>query len=198
MAIKSKISLKHDYTLVINEDGTLNLKARATDGEIYEFDGVNGNILDASDMEAYSYSESMELPLPELRIAAYKFLKDWNVDEQTTMAIIADLTPWFEQFAVEPHTKDAWEEVLEKRVAELKKKEELHRGEISRVVANFRKWVADADECEIYHDAEWKVKSISSIKETYKAVWHEYKKAEAELENYRETICRKGGHGNEK
>lgn len=83
---------------------------------------------------------------------------------------------------------DAWLKVLEERVAELQQKEQTHKKEVSRVIARFRNWAATADEFDIYYDVEYRAKDVASVRETYKAVWHELKKAEAELEEYKETI----------
>lgn len=85
------------------------------------------------------------------------------------------------------HNKDLWLEVLEGRVKELERKEKAHRTHISEAVNSFREWVAEASEVDIYYDAEFEAKKITSIRETYKAVWAAYKKAESELNAYKET-----------
>lgn len=83
---------------------------------------------------------------------------------------------------------DAWLKVLEQRVAELKRKEELHKEEIGNVIARFRDWVNEAEDIDIYYNAEYEVSKVTNQRETYKSAWAAFKKAEAELENYKETM----------
>lgn len=83
---------------------------------------------------------------------------------------------------------DAWLKVLEQRVEELKTKEANHKRHISVVIDEFRKWAAEADELEIYYNADFKAQRVVEARETYKAVWARFKKAESELEEYKETM----------
>lgn len=187
MAKKNRISLKHGYTLAIERDDTLTLIV-ATEDDTLEFDGFRGILMDASDFESHFDEEEVQMTLTELIRSATDFLKDWGADDEVTEAIVKELTPWFGRYAIEPPTTDAWLEELEGRVKELKLKEELYREEVSRVIERFRKWVATADESQIYYDAESEAKRIASARESYKAVWHEYKTAEAELNRYKEVM----------
>ena len=82
--------------------------------------------------------------------------------------------------------KDPWMRVLEGRVEELRKKTEMHEDNINRAIAQFREWASTANDLEIYYGAEEHGKRVTSVRETYKAVWADYKKAEAELERYKE------------
>ena len=84
--------------------------------------------------------------------------------------------------------RNAWEKVLMDRVEELRSKEQGHKQHISHIIADFKEWVAEASEFDIYYDAEYKAQQIAEARETYKAVWHRYKEAEAELERYREIM----------
>lgn len=86
------------------------------------------------------------------------------------------------------NTNDAWLKVLEDRVTELQQKHDTHRKSIDKTIAEFRKWVNTTDDLYIYYDVEYKAEEIAKVRETYKAVWHELKRAEAELQNYKETM----------
>lgn len=86
------------------------------------------------------------------------------------------------------NTKDPWLKVLENRVEELRKKEKLHREEISNVIARFRDWATTADELTVYYNAEYEASKITKQREIYKSVWEDFKKAEAELDAYKEEM----------
>lgn len=86
------------------------------------------------------------------------------------------------------NTNDAWLKVLEDRVEELQKKHKAHEQNIKDTIERFRKWAAETDDFDIYYDVEYRAKCIADARETYKAVWHRLKEAEAELEKYKETI----------
>ena len=86
------------------------------------------------------------------------------------------------------NTNDAWVKVLEERVAELQQKHDTHRKNIDKTIAEFRKWAQESDDLDIYYDIEYRAEKVAKVRETYKAVWHELKKAEAELNKYKETM----------
>lgn len=114
MALINKISLKHGYTLTIEKDDCVSLKIDRADDEPLEVDGKNGNLMLASDMEAWFDEEPCEMTLDEIRESTRDWLKDWGVDEDVADAIIYDLTPWFEDYAI------SVKESVEKKVAYLK------------------------------------------------------------------------------
>lgn len=183
----NKISLKHGYTLTINEDDTLTLKVETEEG-ILEFDGIKGNLMDASDFEAHFNEEETEMTLNEIICGTTEYLKDWEISEEAITAIIEDLTPWFERYAIEQPKADAWEDVLIGRVDELKHKTDTAEKAINDTIAKYRRWVASADDLDIYYEASSKALEIDEIRETYKSVWAKYKEAERELYNYRQTM----------
>ena len=185
--MNDKISLKHGYTFHFNEDGTFSLKVETAD-DILDLDGKNGILMAASDFESWFNEEDEELTVAELKDGAFSFLTDWGVDTETATDIIEHLGSWFEGYAIEDPQPDAWLKVLEDRVEELKKKEERHRNAIPEAVERFREWVSTADEYSIIDDAEFRTKKITEVRETYRAVWNELKKAESELWNYKETM----------
>lgn len=86
------------------------------------------------------------------------------------------------------HSADPWLKVLEDKVKELKGKHDSARASIDEQIANFRKWVAEAADIDIYYEAGYRASEIDATRETYKAIWQRYKKAEAELLNYKETM----------
>ena len=86
------------------------------------------------------------------------------------------------------NVNDAWEKVLERRVAELEKKKQIHDEGIKETIEAFREWVKDAEEIEIYYDAEFRASKIAKQRECYKAVWERLVKAKSELENYRSVM----------
>lgn len=100
MATKAKVSIRYGYTLKIDEDGTLFLKVETAD-ETLEFEGKNGYLyfwsecVDDEDIEA-----SPRLTLDEMLSYTKEYLNDSNVDEETTEALLCDLTPWFKEFAI--------------------------------------------------------------------------------------------------
>lgn len=83
---------------------------------------------------------------------------------------------------------DTWEKVLMGRVAELEKKVQLHDEGIKETIEAFREWVKDADELDIYYDAEDRARKITKQRECYKAVWDRLVKAKSELETYRNVM----------
>lgn len=184
---KSKISLKNGYTLKIDGNNFVSLKVE-TEDDILEFDGKKGILMDASDFEAWFEEDENQLTLAELKTATASFLTDWGVEAETAKAIIEELTPWFERYAIKQPEADAWEKVLISRVEELRKKTETHKENIHKKIAHFREWASSAEDLDIYYCAEDIGKEMTSVRETYKAVWTEYKKAEAELFRYKEVM----------
>lgn len=182
-----KISLKHGYTLVINKDNSVFLKVE-TEDDVLEFDGIKGNLMDASDFESHYTDEDIEYTASEYKAGALEFLKDWGVDKEAAEAICEDLAPWFAEYAIEEPTADAWLEVLKGRVEELKQKTDASEKAITETIAKFRGWVASADDFDIYYNASCKATEVDDVREAYKAVWARYKEAERELFNYKETM----------
>ena len=184
---KSKISLKNGYTLTIDEEDKVFLKVE-TEDDTLEFDGIKGNLMDASDFESHYTDEDIEYTVAEYRSGTLSFLTDWGVDREAAEAIIEELTPWFERYAIKQPEADAWEKVLIDRVDELKSKTDTAEKAISDTIAKFREWVASADEFDIYYNASCKANEVDEVRETYKAIWQNYKEAERELFNYRQTM----------
>lgn len=184
---KNKISLKHGYTLTINEDDKVFLKVE-TEDDTLEFDGIKGNLMDGSDFEAHFDEEDIEMTYEEMLQNSVEFLTDWGVDTETAEAIRDDLKDWFKRYAIKQPESDAWEKVLIGRVDELKSKTDTAEKAISDTIAKFREWVASADEFDIYYNASCKANAVDEIRETYKAIWQKYKEAERELFNYRQTM----------
>lgn len=100
MGTKTKISLSYGYRFTIDEDDTLTLKIETADG-ILELEGKKGYLyfwsecVDEEDIDA-----SPKLTFEQMLYGARECLKDWDVDEETAEAIICDLTPWFNKFAI--------------------------------------------------------------------------------------------------
>lgn len=178
---------EYNYSILFHEDDTLYMVIK-TEDDVLEFDGRNGNLMDASDFEAHFSEEAQDMTLEEIIYGTTEYLKDLDIDEEAIRAIIKDLTPWFEEYVIEEPKPDAWLKVLEQRVEELKGKEERHRNAIPAAIERFREWVSTADEYSIIDDAELRAKKVTEVRETYRAVWQELKKAESELWNYMDTM----------
>lgn len=103
MATKAKISLKHGYTVRFNEDDTLFLKVE-TEEDTLEFYGKDGNLMIASSFEEF---EDYKDTLINLYETTMNFFNDWNIDEDTALAICDTLTPWFEKYAISEEEKVA-------------------------------------------------------------------------------------------
>lgn len=183
----NKVSLKYNYTLTIEEDGSLFLKVE-TEDDTLEFDGKNGNLMDASDFEAHFNEEEVEMTLDEIIYGTTEYLKDWELGMETIEAIVEDLTPWFKEYAIEEPQPDTWLKVLEDKVEALRKETEQHENKINEEITYFRNWVANASDFDIYYGAEEHGKRVSSARETYKASWEDFRKAEAELFRYKDTM----------
>lgn len=98
--MSSKINLKYGYSLTIRKDDTLTIVTTDAEGESIEIDGKNGNLMIASDMEAWLDSEYSSETLENLLYSAREFFKDWGVESEVAEAIIKELTPWFERHAI--------------------------------------------------------------------------------------------------
>lgn len=185
--MSNKISLKNGYTLKIDENDFVSLKVQ-TEEDTLAFDGKNGNLIDANDFEAWFNEEECEMTLDEMVYGTTEYLKDLGIEEEVVRAIVKDLAPWFRRHAIEEPKPDAWLKVLEQRVEELKAKEERHKNAIPKAIEDFKKWVSTADEYSIIDDAEFRAKKVTEVRETYRVIWQELKKAESELWNYRNTM----------
>ena len=184
---QNKISLKHGYTLTENEDGSIFLKVETWEDTL-EFDGIKGNLIDASDFETHYTDEDIEYTIAEYKSGSLAFLKDWGVDEETAVAIVEELTPWFERYAIEEPKADAWLKVLQDRVSTLEQQKALYGEEITKAAKRFREWVAEADEIDLIYDSESKAHNLNKKKEAYTEVCDELRKAKSELWNYKDTM----------
>lgn len=185
---KNKISLKNGYTLTINEDDTLVLTVESFEGETLEFDGIKGNLMDASDFETHYTDEDIEYTVAEYKYGSLEFLTDWGVDKEVAKAIVEELTPWFERYAIKQPEADAWLKVLEDRVNALEQQKELYGEEVTETAKRFREWVTEADEIDLIYDSESKAHNLNKKKETYTEVCNELRKAKSELWNYKDTM----------
>lgn len=143
MATKTKISLKHGYTLHFNEDDTLFLKVETADDTL-ELEGKKGYLyfwsecVDDEDIDA-----SPKLTLEEMLSYINEYFNDLNVDAETAEAIICDLTPWFERFAISE------EEKVAQTIANLENVIAFRRASIERKMHNINsdnKLIAEANE----------------------------------------------------
>lgn len=96
---QNKISLKNGYTLTIDENDMVTLKVE-TEDDILEFDGREGNLMVASDMESWFDDEKAEMTYEEMLQYSVEFLTDWGVDTETAEAIGDDLKGWFKRYAI--------------------------------------------------------------------------------------------------
>lgn len=100
---------EHDYILLIHEDDTLYLTIKADD-EIVELEGMKGYLyyysecVDEEDIDA-----SPKLTLKEMQDYAREVFSEWNIEEERVEALISDLTPWFENYAISGEEKIAQE-----------------------------------------------------------------------------------------
>lgn len=104
---------EHNYNILIHEDNTLYLTIKAED-EIVELEGMKGYLyyysecVDEEDIDA-----SPKLTLKEMQDYAREILNEWSIDAEAIEAIISDLTPWFEKYAI------SGEEKVEQEIATL-------------------------------------------------------------------------------
>ena len=133
MAIKNIANPFDGYFIDFNEDGTLSLVVYNKDSERLEFYGKDGNLIDASSFEEL---EEYRDTLDNLYETTMNFFNDWEVDEDTAMAICDALTPWFEKYAISE------EDAIRKRITELENWAECRRKCIDERV----KWINE--ECE--------------------------------------------------
>lgn len=101
MAAKAKIHVDYGYAIRYHEDGTIYVTVKDNEGETLEFDGIKGNLMDASDFESHYVDEDIEYTVEEYKSGTAEFLKDWELGMETIEAIIEDLTPWFKEYAIE-------------------------------------------------------------------------------------------------
>lgn len=109
---------EHDYAILIHEDDTLYLTVKADD-EIVELEGMKGYLfyysecVDEEDIEA-----SPKLTLKEMQDYAREVFEEWNIEAERVEALISDLTPWFENYAISGEEKIAQEiAALEEMIA---------------------------------------------------------------------------------
>ncbi len=109
---------EHDYAILIHEDDTLYLTVKADD-ELVELEGMKGYLfyysecVDEEDIEA-----SPKLTLKEMQDYAREVFEEWNIEAERVEALISDLTPWFENYAISEEEKIAQEiAALEEMIA---------------------------------------------------------------------------------
>ena len=113
----SKVSMKYHYHIHDNDDGSKTIKIFDTvDGEPIEFEAINGWLILAGDM-AFDYNdvEPCTCILADCIEYAKEELLEWDVNEVIADAIIKDLAPWFEQYALTE------EEYARKRIADFER-----------------------------------------------------------------------------
>lgn len=164
MATNDKISLKHGYTLHFNEDDTLTLKIE-TEDDILEFDGKNGNLLDASSFE--EFDEEYKDTLINMYETTMEFFNDWGVDEETALDICDALTPWWEKYAISE------EDAIRKRITELEERIAFRRNGIMRKM----------------HDIEEENKRIVEMRKRIDAYAKYVAELDADIRAYEKTIA---------
>ena len=132
---------EHDYSILFHEDGTLYIAVKADD-EIVELEGMKGYLfyysecVDEDDIDA-----SPRLTLKEMQDYARECFNEWSISEDAIKALIEDLTPWFERFAVSDNER-AMDEIREleerityrrKRIADCVKSIEKCREEMAEI-----------------------------------------------------------------
>lgn len=96
---------EHNYSILTHEDGTLSLTVKA-DNEIVELEGTKGYLyyysecVDEEDIDA-----SPKLTLEEMQDYAREIFNEWSISAEAIEAIISDLTPWFEKYAISEEGK---------------------------------------------------------------------------------------------
>lgn len=105
MATKNIANPFDGYFIDFNEDGTLSLVVYDKDNERLEFDGKNGNLIEASSFE--ELDDTYRDTLINLYEETMNFFNDWNVDEDIALKICDELTPWFEKYALSEEDKVA-------------------------------------------------------------------------------------------
>lgn len=112
----SIVNLEHHYSILNYPDGSTTIRVHDTvDGEPIEFECINGNIIVSGDM-AFDYDdvEPCIMTLEDCKEYGKEFLMEWVIHEEIADAIIKDLIPWFEKYAISE------EESINMQIAELK------------------------------------------------------------------------------
>lgn len=196
--MKDKISLKHGYTLHFNEDDTLSLNIETEEYGTIEIEGRKGNLIDASDFEAYlnDEEEDLEMTLEDLICGTTEWLKDFDIDDETIEAICKDLTPWFERYAISEEDAilnkiadlESWIDGRRNTIADLMKRNDMHRMTIAE---QNRKINENADRVFALHTdieklnaeiSELKVKLKREKPQTYKCKMQVILELDADIE----------------
>ena len=113
----SKVNLGHHYSIHTCPDGSKTIRVLDTvDGEPIEFECINGNIIISGDMSFdYDDVEPCEMTLTKCIQYGKEFLMEWLIHEEIADAIINDLTPWFEKYAISE------EDDIKRQIADLKR-----------------------------------------------------------------------------
>lgn len=172
----NKISLKHGYTLHFNEDDTLSLNIETEDYGTIEIEGRKGNLIDASDFEAYlnDDEEDLEMTLEDLICGTTEWLKDFDIDDETIEAICKDLTPWFKRYAISEADKirlniSNLEKLIKQRkenIATLTKASDSLKKEIDNKMLGIQ--LNTARVCELNEDIDKYEKTIAVLKAALK------------------------------
>lgn len=125
----NKISLKHGYTLTIDENDMVII-----DVDDYTFEGYKGCIFDAGTW-VDELDEPFQTTLDELIDYADEMLADYGIDGDTIVAILKDLTPWFERYAktqeemtaIRITELESWIKGRQQTIADLIKRNDMHR-----------------------------------------------------------------------
>ena len=134
MAKERRISMEYGYTLTINDDDTLELQVYTEDGDLLEVDGRNGNLMVASDMEAWFSEETEEMTLEDVIYGSREFLQDWGVEYEVAEAIVEHLTVWFARYSTDARDIPESEETPE-YICELPEEEqEAIRGKVTEAL----------------------------------------------------------------
>lgn len=95
--------MEANYKIDRHEDGTITLVVLDRTGCPITFDGIKGNLMEASDMESY-FNEIEEghepMTLAVTLEAAEEFFQDWEISAGVINELIEELTPWFKEYAL--------------------------------------------------------------------------------------------------
>lgn len=163
-----KINLEYGYTLKINEDDTLVLTVYNNEGENLKFDGIKGNLMDASDFETHYTGGDIEYTAEEYKEESLAFLTDWGVDAEVAEAIVKRLTPWFEKYAISE------EEDIARSIASLENMV-LHRREAIK---------------QQMHSIEVEVETITKANQRIEAHTQKVIDLNKDIESYENTIAK--------
>lgn len=133
----SKVNLGHHYSIHDCPDGSKTIRVLDTvDGEPIEFECINGNIIISGDMSFdYDDVERCEITLAKCIQYGKEFLMEWLIHEEIADAIIKDLIPWFEKYAIseedailnEITNLESWIDGRRNTIADLMKRNDMHR-----------------------------------------------------------------------